>query len=221
MLAMLATGILIPLCYIAGGVIFPWYLWTSAWLLAAFPCYLFVVWVAALSPARRRAALAGMAAVLCILMGLQWLVSFNNGIEEYKYRAEIGRDIAAIAHPGDRLLLEPAGYIPFFAGIHTDDEVGLVSERVIRYRLRDGNGWYMDFLRTEQPTFLVERESILVHRTADDAPISAGDWQWFRAHYRLVRAYHYRASDYVRNPVLLRLMHAAYTSNYYLFERIQ
>jgi hypothetical protein len=221
MLSMLAAGILIPLCYVVGGVIFPWYLWTSAWLLTAFPCYLLVVWVSTISPAGRRAALAGTAVFACVLMGLQWLVSFNIGKEEYQYRAGIGRDIAAIAHPGDTLLLEPAGYIPFFAGIRTDDEVGLVSERVIRYRLRDGNGWYMDFLRTEQPTFLVERGAILAHQTSDGSPISASDWQWFSAHYRMVRSYHYQVSDYVRNPVLLRLMRAAFQSNYYLFERVQ
>ena len=221
MLAMLGAGILIPLCYVVGGVIFPWYLWTSAWLLAAFPCYLLVAWIAFLGPAASRAVLTGTAVLISILMALQWLVSFNTGKEEFAYRASIGRDIAAMARPQDTLFLEPAGYIPFFAGIHTDDEVGLVSEKVIRYRLRDGSGWYMDFLRTEQPTFLVERGQILEHETPEDASISASDWEWFSGHYQMVRTYHYRVSDYVRNPVLRRLMRAAYTSDYYLFKRVR
>ena len=220
MLTMLAVGILIPVCFAAGGVLFPWYLWTSTWLLTAFPLYLLVVWFAGFNPARQWVAFTATAALICVMMGFQWLVSYNTGKKEFQYRAGIGRDIAALAHPGDSLLLEPAGYIPFFAGIHTDDFVGLVSDRVVAYRLRDGNDWFMDFLRTQQPTFLVQRTTILSHQTEDNAPISDTDWQWFTAHYRLVKGYHYRVSDFVRNPTLLRLTRAAFTSDYYLFERV-
>ncbi len=221
MITILACGILIPLCYVAGGVIFPWYLWTSAWLLSTFACYELLVWTDGLSPGRRRWVLTTTLSVWCMLMGVQWLFSYSKGMEEYQYRAGIGRTIASLARPGDSLLLEPAGYIPFFAGIHTDDEIGLVSERVLDYRLQDGRGWFVPWLREQKPTFVVERDDIWQHRTVDAVPISAGDWQWFTTHYRLVRHFHYTAADYVRNPLLLRLIKGGSVSSYNLFEADQ
>ena len=42
---------------------------------------------------------------------------------------------------GDTLFLEPAGYIPFYAGIKTFDEVGLASPEILRFKERDPNDW--------------------------------------------------------------------------------
>lgn len=221
MLTMVGAGILIPVCYAAGGVIFPWYLWTSAWLLSTFACYQLLAWAADLSPHGRGWVTAATASVWCTLIGIQWLFSYSKGIEEYHYRGDIGRTIASLAHPDDTLLLEPAGYIPFYAGIRTDDEIGLVSERILDYRVREGRGWYMSWLKQERPTFLVERDDIWQHRTVDAAPLSADDWRWFITHYRLVRHFHYRAADYVRNPLFLRLIKGGSVSNYNLFEALR
>ena len=212
-LFLLVAGIAIPLCYAYGGVgvgvagpLFPWYFYTSAWLISALGCYQLVI-VAGCANDRDRHAIVGLAiGVLCVLSVAQLFISVGYGIVGFRYLSSIGRDIGRMAQPGDSLELEPAGYIPFYAGIRTEDEIGLASETIVDYRIRYGHEWFMAYLRQEGPTFLLEKEYFENRQTLDGDRISPVDWQWFVSHYRLVRTYSFNDKDYVHNAVLLRAL---------------
>ncbi|MGC2163676.1 MAG: hypothetical protein WA634_17340 [Silvibacterium sp.] len=217
LLASFAAGVLIPGAYILGGVIFPWYLWTSNWLCYALICFA-VIWVLfAIKPRARVALIVLFTVVWVALDSAQWLVSCNIGLQEYHYRADVGRWLHQVAQPGDTLALEPAGYIPFYAGLKTYDEIGLVSTLVIDYRVRYGGAWWMDFLKQEHPTWLVERNYVVRHVTIDNVHLSPADSLWFDTHYKLVRHFHYSAANYLHRGLLLRIMKNGTHDDYYVY----
>ena len=217
LLACFAAGILIPGAYILGGVIFPWYLWTSNWLCFSLICYALVRAILASRPRARVALLLVLAIAWIGMDSMQWLVSRNIGLQEYQYRAGIGRWLHSVAKPADTLELEPAGYIPFYAGLHTYDEIGLISPTIVQYRTRYRGDWWMRFLRQKRPVWLVERENAPRHITVDGVLLSPQDAHWFDTHYTLVRHFHYSAANYLHPGLLLRLMKNGATSDYYVY----
>lgn len=217
LLACLAAGTLIPAAYMAGGVIFPWYLWTSNWLCYVVLCFAVVKMTFAFNPRTRSVILAFLAVTWISMDGLQWLVSRNIGLQEYNYRADVGRWLHQNARPSDTLELEPAGYIPFYAGLRTYDEIGLVSPLVLEYRTRFGPAWYMELLKRKHPDWLVERGNVYGHVTMDNVPLSSDDIRWFDTNYSLVRHFHYSAANYLPPGLLLRLMKNGTHDDYYVY----
>lgn len=219
LIATFAGGILIPAAYAIGGVIFPWYLWTSNWLCEALLCYLLVRLLSkAASPVVYRSAAIALGLVWLGLNCFQWLVSYSKGLEEFHYRADVGRYLAQISHPDQSLLLEPAGYIPFFAKLRTYDEVGLVSPLVLSYRKQYGGEWWIKFLEQRHPDFLVERDYVLSHSTLDQVKLSSDEARWFDQHYVLIKHFHYSPDSYLHRGRLLKLMENGSHDDYYLFQ---
>jgi hypothetical protein len=68
--------------------------------------------------------------------------------------------LAAHARPGEKLMLEPIGFIGYTTPLVVIDEVGLVSPKVARRRM-GGPGWYTDIVNEERPQWLVLREGVL------------------------------------------------------------
>jgi len=198
-------GIAIPACYAYGGVIFSWYLWTGTWLMTVFGCYVLVAWLARMNPRRIRLAAAAVAIAWFGVYAIFWVLALNGEMGEYHYRGDIGRYIHKIAAPNDTLLLEPAGYIPFYAGIYTTDEIGLVSDKVLDYRYRYGGHWYIPYLKEQRPTFVLEPHDGTVS-------VSPEEWNWFLAHYEQVAGFHYNPMNYSQPRVLLRLTKLARSS---------
>ncbi|MFZ0663111.1 MAG: hypothetical protein WAM66_10500 [Acidobacteriaceae bacterium] len=217
LLACFAAGVLIPGAYILGGVIFPWYLWTSNWLCLSLICFLLVRAVFAAKPRARIALLVVLAIAWAGMDGMQWLVSYNIGLQGYHYRGGIGRWLHTVAKPTDTLELEPAGYIPFYAGLRTYDEVGLISPLVVEYRTRYGGGWYMEFLKQKRPDWLVERAYMTRYVTMDGVHLSPQNISWFDAHYKLARHFHYSPENYLHSGLLLRLMKNGATNDFYVY----
>jgi hypothetical protein len=222
LIATFAAGTLIPAAYAVGGVIFPWYLWTNNWLCEALLCYVLVRLLSrSSSPAVYRSAAVALVLVWLGLIGFQWLVSYNKGLQEYHYRADIGRYLAQISHPDESLLLEPAGYIPFFAKLRTYDEVGLVSPLVLTYRQRYGGNWWIEFLKQRSPVYLVERDYVLSHTTMDHVTLSAEDARWFDQHYSMIKHFHYSPNSYLHQGWLLKLMENGSHDDYWVYQRNQ
>jgi hypothetical protein len=63
------------------------------------------------------------------------------------------------------VFLEPIGHIGYISRMHVIDEVGLVSPDVQKRR-EQGDGWYADTVREEQPGFLVVRAEFLEQNQA-------------------------------------------------------
>ena len=114
---------------------------------------------------------------------------------------DIGRYLA-ISHPGDTLFLEPAGQIPFFPGLFTDDEVGLVSPRVIAYHRQFPHDWWPHFVEDNQPTFIVERSPMLTGWTYHGYRLNPAERTWFTEHYCAMKCFSLRPDDLLQQSIL-------------------
>lgn len=208
-----------PACYVVGGIIFPWYLWPWSFLgtmcIAAFA----VERVAAAGDRARFWAITASALALALVVFAQWVSALKLGTEERQYRASVGRFIGAHSAVSDDLLLEPLGYIPFFAERVAHDEVGLAAPEVTRFRQRYGARWWVRYVQERRPSFLVERPHILDCRTSDGDAITKEGCEWLRANYTVIKVFKYDPRDYYTSPLLLWLMKLGTASDYVVLQR--
>jgi hypothetical protein len=209
----------VPVAYALGGALAPWYFWPSAvagWLVVVVGC---VAALARQSGIRQRLTAAAAVGVLLSLVAGQWLFAANWGTQENLYRGGIGDAIRTLASPGDTLLLEPAGYVPFHAQLWTWDELGITSPLVTAYRTKHAGRWWIRFVQDVAPTFLLERDHMLAHRTLDGYELSADEQAWFAARYSLVRVFTYEP-DRLRPPGPMRFAaRLGSARDYYLYRR--
>jgi hypothetical protein len=78
--------------------------------------------------------------------------------------------LAENARPGEKVFLEPIGFIGYRNPLRVVDEVGLVSPAVARRRAQ-GPGWYTDVVAEQRPDWLVVRRGLLTRGTG-----FAGRW---------------------------------------------
>lgn len=206
-----------PMGYIIGGVIFPWYLWPSSVL-----AYFLFAMVVERAAAKHSFAIPGATALVTALSLFNLLLLTNYGAQEAGFRADVGRFIAAQADEADTLFLEPAGYIPYYAGLKTWDTVGLVSPDILAY-LKPGNSrWWIEFIRDKQPTYVVERSALhkgaLPEGITEDGftPVDREEWV---ATYELVRSFVYAEYLHAHRSILTPLHRRGGHSDYYVYRR--
>lgn len=217
-LGMLAVAtIAIPLAYAYGGVIFAWYLFPANWLAVAV-----TIAVAVRVIMRHRFHMVGVALLAVIWMGLifmQWTKTLVAATEDYHYRGDIGRYLATISHGQGTLFLEPAGLIPYFSGLRTDDEVGLVSSRVTDFMKHDPVAWWFDYVAAVRPDYIVQRQSFDHYQTFENYTLTPDQQRWFAAHYQLIRRAHYVPAMYHPSHLLQRILAAGPLEDYLVYER--
>lgn len=168
---------------------FGWYLWPSQFAYQSLVvAAVFFVVKRVKRRGLRRLLTAGAAMALAGLVGLQWMLSLSHGLTGNSYMTAVGTYIAAVSEPGDTLLLEPAGYIPFHAQLRTIDEIGLASPVALRYVTANPSDWWFDLVHSETPTFIVSA------RPFED--FETGHREWLLNHYSLGRHFRYLASDW-------------------------
>ena len=214
--AALATAI--PLFYAVGGVIFDWYLYPANWLAMTVVVSVLVHLAGRSSYSRFR--WLGIAALWIVMAMMQWARSLTASTQDYHYRADIGRYLQQISHGQGRLFLEPAGYIPYFSGIETDDEVGLVSDRILQFMQKDPVGWWIDYVKTDQPTYIVQREMFAHFETFEGYTLSSADRMWFQQHYRLIRRTHYEPQRFHNSRLAAWILRHGPMPDYLIYQRV-
>lgn len=214
-----AAAVVPPLLYGLGGVVFPWYLWPSVLL----------GYVAAVAEALRLALARGRgwrwaigATLVLALVGgyaARLALSYRWGVLEAGYRAGIGRFLHELEQPEATLLLEPAGYIPFYSGLYTADEVGLVCPAVSRYRKLYGQDWWSRFLTDKRPTFLVERPHMREGVTLDGYKLPAAEFRRFQEEYERIRTFSFHPGDYAPGGLSALLLRLGAASDYDVYRR--
>ncbi len=149
------------------------YIPRSPWYYPGWQVLALVAWGYLLDAALRRegkpgwaipavAATARIAAVVFVLVqatlltAVAWEMRTQQAIIENGHRREIGRWLRAQAAPGDRVYLEPLGYIGYFSGLKMLDYPGLASPEVVAAR-RAGNRPHAQIIAALQPEWLVLR----------------------------------------------------------------
>jgi len=123
-----------------------------------------------------------------------------------------------VAKEGDTLYLEPAGYIPFFANIRTIDEVGLASPIILRYKHDYPERWWIEAVKQEKPTFLVQRDHIIYHKTYEGYQMTSEEAVWFDAEYEIIRIFKYNPEKVIAYPFFQKILRFGSSPDYYVLK---
>jgi hypothetical protein len=217
-LALVAFGL--PPVYALSGVVNPWHLWPSQLAVALLVVVAYFGWLDRQTVSMKRTTASLGFAVLGILVVAQWCFAVSWGTQERLYRGGIGERISSVSAHGDTLLLEPAGYIPFYARLFTWDEIGVASPQVTQYRVAYGSHWWMQFIRDVAPTFLLERDHIRANLTRDGYLLSPEEQAWFKRHYRIVQVFTYNPSMLRSSRALKYIAGLGSAGEYVLYQNI-
>lgn len=212
MALLIIVGMSIP--YAFAGVSFPWYFHLPSALLWA--CVLAL----AVSGWRGSPVIVVSAVVASIAAVALFIVALGDGASEYHHRRVVGLHLRAISEPHDVLILEPAGYIPFFSGLITHDEVGLVSDDVIQARQEFGEGWQIPFVRARpEISRWVMRDHILEGVLSGGYKMNAEEQAWFDREFEMVHRLDYRPEEYGYPEVFHPVLRVSSAATYYTFAR--
>lgn len=132
---------------------FDWYYWLPrTFLFAAVLFYIFTYF-----NLRKPKVFIPLSVAVAGLYIFQLLQSYAIGYMERGQRFQIASDINEMRNrsvPGS-ILLEPAGIIPYYTGLYTYDEVGLVNKRVNVEMEKDGRLWWYHTVEKYHPDFIV------------------------------------------------------------------
>ena len=115
------------------------------------------------------------------------------GLEDV-LRKEAGLWLRQNIQPGSSVLLEPIGYIGYYAGtkIKIMDEIGIVTPQMTEYR-KTGAGWYCKAIEGLHPDYIIQ------YKFSVDSNISEGtntqlfetedQRKWFDANYRIIKSF--------------------------------
>ncbi|MDQ0476624.1 hypothetical protein [Chryseobacterium sp. MDT2-18] len=131
---------------------FDWYYWIPRVFLFVVILYYFL----SVNTWKKKIVLLGISIVFVGLYVFQMLQSCTVGYMEERQRmsiaADINKDKVGI---GKSILLEPAGIIPFYTGLYTYDEVGLVNARINDEMLKDEEYWWMNSVVKFHPDYIL------------------------------------------------------------------
>lgn len=215
-----SMALAVPVAYAFGGVLYQWYFWPSALIGACFPLALIVDWSAGRAVWSR---VLRWGTVMAVIAGVlaQMAFSYAWGTREFAYRGGIGIWLKEHAKPNSRMLLEPAGYIPYFSGIYTYDEVGLVSPQVVTYREAYNLRWWPEFVMDYRPDWLVQRGHIAEFETYQGYVLNDEERDWFQENYRLETRFSFNPIDYTKSPFLKGLLTLGEADDYYIYKRVK
>ncbi|AOS44547.1 hypothetical protein Verru16b_01610 [Lacunisphaera limnophila] len=145
-----------------------------------------------------------------MLVAVGWQMRTQQRLIEHDHRRELGLWLRDQAAPGDRVFLEPLGYIGYFSGLKMLDFPGLASPEVVT-AWRDGHTSYARLIRHLEPQWLVLRPDQV-------GTVQLSDPGLLGRTYRLVRTFDVRPSvDSV--PVLPGRGYLQFDAVYHVFSR--
>lgn len=217
--AVASMALAVPAGYAFGGVLYQWYFWPSAILGALFPIAVILMW---LSEKGKRGWLLRIGMGMIISAGVigQLAFSYAWGIKEFSYRGGIGIWLKDRAQTDDAIFLEPAGYIPFYSGLFTYDEVGLVSPQVVTYRQAYEPRWWPEFVMDFQPDWIIQRGHITRFETYQGYTLTEEEQEWFQSNYALKARFSFSPLDYTHNSILARMLALGEADDFYIFEKV-
>jgi hypothetical protein len=210
--------ICLPITFALGGVVFLWYLIPSNWLLEFLLIFALLDMAPELKKTCRIAMVYGSVIIIFLFSSLQYFTSLNTGTQEYHYRGDVGRFLGERSHHMGTLFLEPAGLIPFYSDLKTTDEIGLVSDDILIYRLRYRNDWWIRYVENEKPTFIVQRDSFRHFTTYEGYTLTPSEIAWFENHYVKIGDFHYNPAAYYNNYLMLKLLSHGSHADYPVFQ---
>lgn len=195
---------------------FDWYYWLPRVFLFVVILYYFLeihAW-------KKKTVFSGVCLLFIGLYGFQLVQSYTIGYMEERQRMQIAADLNSDkVSITQSILLEPAGIIPFFTGMYTYDEVGLVNERINDEMLKDEKYWWINSVNRFKPDYILTIENKAGEENSL-YPIPAEKRGAFNERYELVKTYPI-AKIHDTAPTVLRWIYGIRPigKDYYLYKK--
>ncbi|WP_426278280.1 hypothetical protein ACN9MN_02880 [Chryseobacterium sp. S-02] len=189
--------------------LFDWYYWVPQILLFV-PIFIFV-----LEQKERRNLWLVSLIIFYILpmLAFQTVHSIATGNGEWNYRRSIGLYLDLYEKDKKQwILLEPAGYIPYFSGLKTIDEVGLVDKQIQEEIKKDKPNYWINTVKKREPKYLLSYKDLF----------SEKDAEYYKTHYKLLKEFRIKDHLNSQNKILEKIYHLKPSgTDYNLYERIK
>ena len=196
------------LIFLSQKSMFDWYYWVPQILLFV-PVLLFVLE----QKIKRNLWLTLLIIFYSIpMLAFQTVHAIATGNGEWNYRRTIGLFLNSYEKDKNQwIFLEPAGYVPYFSGLKTIDEVGLVDKKVQDEIRKNKKNFWINTIKDRKPKYLLSYDDLFKSENAE----------YIKLHYKLIKEF--RVKDHLRsNHFILQKIYILKPSgsDYNLYERI-
>lgn len=143
----------------------------------------------------------------------QSIHSIATGNGEWNYRRHIGLFLNQYEKDKNQwILLEPAGFVPYFSGLKTIDEVGLVDKEIQQEIIKDKPNYWINTVKKRKPKYLLTYKDLFKGENAN----------YYKKHYKLLKEFrinNHLNSDYTILEKIYKLKPSG--TDYNLYERIK
>lgn len=109
-------------------------------------------------------------------------------------------------------MLEPAGYVPYFSGLKTIDEVGLVDKQIQEEIKKDKPNYWLNTVKNRKPKYLLSNKDLFEGKNAD----------YYQSEYKLLKEFRIKNHLESENGVLEKIYKLKPSgTDYNLYERIK
>ena len=189
--------------------LFDWYYWVPQILLFV-PVLIFILEIK-----EKRNLWLSIFVVFYILpmVAFQAVHSIATGNGEWNYRREIGLFLHRYEKDKKQwILLEPAGYVPYFSGLKTIDEVGLVDKEIQNEIRKDKKNYWLNTVKKRQPKFLLSYKNLFLTK----------DSVYYQQHYQLIKEFRIKNNLKSSDPILEKIYRLKPSgTDYNLYEKIK
>lgn len=188
---------------------FDWYYWVPQILLFV-PILVFV-----LEQKQRKYLWLSLLLVFYILPMLlfQTVHSIATGNGEWNYRRSIGLFLNDYEkNKNEWIFLEPAGYVPYYSGLKTIDEVGLVDKKVQYEIQKDKPNYWINTVKNRRPKYLLSYRDLFEGENA----------RYYKTNYKVLKEF--RINEHLKsdNKILEKIYRLKPSgTDYNLYERRQ
>jgi len=195
------------LIFISQRSYFDWYYWVPQILLFA------VILVFVLEQKTYKLWWISLLVIFYILpmAAFQTIHSIATGNGEWNYRRSIGLFLKDYEKDKNQyILLEPAGYIPYFSGLKAIDEVGLVDKEIQTEIKKDKSNYWKNTVEKRKPKYLLAPKNLFEGK----------DGSFYQENYRLLKEFRIKNHLNSDNKILEKIYRLKPSgTDYNLYER--
>ena len=195
------------LIFISQRSYFDWYYWVPQILLFA------VILVFVLEQKTYKLWWISLLVIFYILpmAAFQTVHSIATGNGEWNYRRSIGLFLKDYEKDKNQyILLEPAGYIPYFSGLKAIDEVGLVDKEIQTEIKKDKTNYWKNTVEKRKPKYLLAPKDLFEGK----------DGSFYQENYRLLKEFRIKNHLNSDNKILEKIYRLKPSgTDYNLYER--
>ena len=145
------------------------------------------------------------------MLAFQTIHSIATGNGEWNYRRNIGLFLNQYEKDKNQwIFLEPAGFVPYFSGLKTIDEVGLVDKGVQEEILIDRKNYKLNTIENRKPKYILSYKDLATDKDA----------VYYQNHYKLLKEFRIENSLHSDNKWLEKIYRLKPSgTDYNLYER--